>query len=574
MLTNPGDQTPLPAPPAAASWLRRHRLQLAATGAVLAIGAVSASAALLLLAKPVNTVESMVPATSDLLVLANLDPSVAQKLNLARSLHRFPSTKDDQAISDAIDGALKGTGLSYSNDIKPWLGGELGLSGRVNFASTTDSSGVVYASSRDDARAKAFLSKLRTVGAGKTMQWRDETYSGFTISVGTPSHSTDKPAAYSYVNHIALIATSSATIMEAIDTMQGRAARLIDSSNYKTTVAGLPSDRLGLVYVNGTSIVAGIRKQLAKAPAASTPIMGNIKDLDALVGIGAALSAADNGIAADLLVKLDQSKLSPATRQALAGAGRPDAILTWVPRGSEALLAVGNLDRTVQTLVDASKSDPSIVASTNALGLTGPGGILPHLTGGAALEAQLGSGVSPSGAILLATDDAASLRTFFRKLLTSASSVGTTLMPGSSGSQKPSITPAFTTTMYRGTAITSLAVPQSGLAVMAPSYAVLDGVGIFGSNLASVTAVIDAHRGAGTIAADPRYKAAIASSLQKPSLVGYVNVSSLIAAARRLAPSSTVPDKTLTMVGPIQAVMLTATSQPDQAAERFFLVIN
>ncbi|MDQ6710162.1 MAG: DUF3352 domain-containing protein [Candidatus Dormibacteraeota bacterium] len=574
MITNPGGQTPLLAVPAGASWLRRHRLQLAATGAALAIGAVSASAALLLLAKPVNTVESMVPATSDVLVLANLDPSVAQKVNLARSLHRFPSTKDDRAISDAIDNALQGTGLSYSSDLKPWLGGELGLSARVNVDSTTDSSGVVYAVSRDDVKAKAFLSKLRTVGVGKTMQWRDESYSGFTIASGTPNRSTDKPAAYSYVNHIALIATSSATIKEAIDTLQGRGARLIDSTNYTTTVAGLPSDRLGLVYVNGTSIVAGIRKQLARATTASTPIMGNIKDLDAFVGIGAALSAADNGIAADLLVKFDQSKLSPATRQALASAGRPDAILTWVPRGSEAVVAVGNLNRTVQTLVDASKSDPSIVASSNAFGLTGPGGILPHLTGGAALEAQVGSGVSPSGAILLATDDAASLRTFFGKLLTSASSVGTALIPGSTGSQKPPSTPAVRTATYRGTVITSLSVPQSGLALLAPSYAVLDGVGIFGSNLASVTAVIDAHKGAETIAADPSYKAAIASSLRKPSLVAYVNVSSLIAGVRRLAASSAVPDKTLTAVAPIKAVMLTATSQSDQATERFFLVIN
>src|SRR5438034_10439602 len=106
-----GDLTPAPQPdsgqplpPAALvvaaapqSWLLRHRRLLIPAGAVLALGSVSA-AAVLLLVKPNSTVEKMVPATQDVIVVANVDPSVSQKVNLLRAVHSFPDTKTDAAI--------------------------------------------------------------------------------------------------------------------------------------------------------------------------------------------------------------------------------------------------------------------------------------------------------------------------------------------------------------------------------------------------------------------------------------------------------------------------------------------
>jgi Protein of unknown function (DUF3352) len=560
-MNNAGDLTRSALPQVGRSWLRRNRLPLVAAASVLAVGAVTASVALALLAKPANTIDKMVPASADVVVLANLDPSLAQKVNLMRVLHRFPQASTDKAITDAIDKALKGTGLSFSGDIQPWLGAEAGVSARLNYDSTADSTtAVLYALSRNDAKAKAALAKLRSTDAGKKLQWRDETYNGFAISIGTPSASSARPAAYSYVDHVVVIATSGAAIHDVIDTEQGRTPRLTDTADYRATMAALPSDRVGLVYVHGRSLVTGIKKQLAKAPAVSTPIMGNVADLDAFVGIGATLSAAGNGLKADLLIKLDSSKLSPATRQALSNAGRPDAVLTWIPRGTDAFVAVGNLNRTIQTLMDASKSDPSIVASTDAIGLTGPGGILPHLSGAAALEAQVGTSGTPSGAMLLGTDDAPSLKAFFGKLL---------------GLTKSGSGPSTTT--YRGVVISSIRSPQLGLAGVVPSYAVVDGMGVLGSSLAEVEAVIDAHQSGETITADSTYKAATGGSLAKPAAIVYVNVGGLLRAVRGLPLKTAglgIDQKGVASVEPVRALMLTASSQADQAAERLFLLIN
>jgi hypothetical protein len=580
-MNNAGDLTP-PAPlpsapsPSTPSWLQRHRLPVIASGAALAIGAVSASAALLLLTKPVATVEKMVPASADLLVVANLDPSVSQKLNLLRVLHRFPQTSTDKSIADALDNVLKGSGLSYSSDLQPWLGAELGFSARLNYDTTVDkTTGALYALSRDDTRARASLAKLRSGATGKQLHWSDETYKGFQVSVGTPAKASDQAAAYSLVDHVVVIGNSASLIHDIIDTEQGRMARLTDSAGYKATISGLPSDRFGLAYVNGASLVTGIKKQLAKVPASTPPVMGNISDLDAFTGIGAALSASDHGITADVVVKLDQSKLSAATRQVLASPGHPDTVLKWIPRGSDAFIAVGDLNRTVQSLVDSSKSDPSIKNSTDALGLTGPAGVLSHLSGDAALEAQVSSG-SPSGALVLRSNDPASLRAFFNKLLTSAASLtsGITTVPRSAG---PGAAPRTLTTTYRGIAITSLQVSQPAQAALAPSYAVLDGFGVLGSNLAEVKAVIDAHLGGAAIGADATYKTARDASLGQASTMLYLNTGSLLKAAKALSKgtaAAALNDKTLAAAQPIKAVMISGTSAADRVYERLFLLID
>src|SRR6202163_245074 len=173
-MSTEGDLTPAPpdpavppsasiAPAAPQSWLLQRRRLLIPAAAVLALGAVSA-AAVLLLVKPSGTVEKMVPATADVIAVANLDPSVTQKVNLLRAVHSFPDYKTDKAITDKLDAVLKDSGLSFSGDIQPWLGSEIGASVRLNLksaavGSTADSPAAFYAVSRDDTKARAMLAK-------------------------------------------------------------------------------------------------------------------------------------------------------------------------------------------------------------------------------------------------------------------------------------------------------------------------------------------------------------------------------------------------------------------------------
>jgi len=553
---------PQPALSPSPSWFTRYKLAvLSGTGVVL-VGAI-AVAAVLAVAKPNPSIEKMVPATHDVLLIANLNPSLAQKVNLLRAVHSFPDTKTDAAISTKLDEAFKDTGLSFTNDVQSWLGGEVGVSGKLNFENSADSPFALFATSRDDTKAKAVLAKLRSGSFGKKYTWKDETYNGIAIASGTPTATSVKPVAYSLVDHVVVAASSSAMIHEIIDTDQGRSARMVDSADFKATMNLLPSDRIGMGYTAGKSLVAGVKKQMAKPSTLGLPALKTLDDLNALQGIGAAISATGTGVAFDVAVKLDANKLSPATRQAFNGTGRPDVVLRWIPKTSDGFLAISNLDKSIKTLLDQYGSDASVKASADALGLTGPQGILPHLTGDLGVEVELGNNSIPSGAILIGTNDPAAMNAFFGKLLGLAAATG----QQSAGS-------GITRTTYRGTVITSWTSSSLGVPGLAPSYAALDGMGIVASSPAEMRAVIDAHAAGSNITANPTYQAASAASLSKPAAIMFVNLERVVSALEKLPTSSSIDTKTAAYLAPLKAFMLTATSQPGAAVERFFIAIK
>ena len=553
---------PQPALSPSPSWFTRYKLAvLSGTGVVL-VGAI-AVAAVLAVAKPNPSIEKMVPATHDVLLIANLNPSLAQKVNLLRAVHSFPDTKTDAAISTKLDEAFKDTGLSFTNDVQSWLGGEVGVSGQLNFENSADSPFALFAASRDDTKAKAVLAKLRSGSFGKKYTWKDETYNGITITSGTPTATSVKPVAYSLVDHVVVAASSAAMIHEIIDTDQGRSARMVDSADFKATMNLLPSDRIGMGYTAGKSLVAGVKKQMAKPSTLGLPALKTLDDLNALQGIGAAISATGTGVAFDVAVKLDANKLSPATRQAFNGTGRPDVVLRWIPKTSDGFLAISNLDKSIKTLLDQYGSDASVKASADALGLTGPQGILPHLTGDLGVEVELGNNSIPSGAILIGTNDPAAMNAFFGKLLGLAAATG---------QQKPGA--GITRSSYRGTVITSWTSSSLGVPGLAPSYAALDGMGIVASSPAEMRAVIDAHAAGSNITANPTYQAASAASLSKPAAIMFVNLERVVSALEKLPTSSSIDTKTAAYLAPLKAFMLTATSQPGAAVERFFIAIK
>jgi hypothetical protein len=553
---------PQPALTPSPSWFTRYKLAvLSGTGVVL-VGAI-AVAAVLAVAKPNPSIEKMVPATHDVLLIANLNPSLAQKVNLLRAVHSFPDTKTDAAISTKLDEAFKDTGLSFTNDVQSWLGGEVGVSGKLNFENSADSPFAVFATSRDDTKANAVLAKLRSGSFGKKYTWKDETYSGITITSGTPTATSAKPVAYSLVDHVVVVASSAAIIHEIIDTDQGRSARLVDSADFKATINLLPSDRIGMGYTAGKSLVAGVKKQMAKPSTLGLPALKTLDDLNALQGIGAAISATGTGVAFDVAVKLDTNKLSPATRQAFNATGRPDVVLRWIPKTSDGFLAISNLDKSIKTLLDQYGSDASVKASADALGLTGPQGILPHLTGDLGVEVELGSNSIPSGAILIGTNDPAAMNAFFGKLVGLAAATG----QQTAGS-------GITRATYRGTVITSWTSSSLGVPGLAPSYAALDGMGILASSPAEMRAVIDAHAAGSNITANPTYQAASAASLSKPAAIVFVNLERVVSALENLPTSSSIDTKTAAYLAPLKAFMLTATSQTGAAVERFFIAIK
>jgi hypothetical protein len=86
--------------------------------------------------------------------------------------------------------------------------------------------------------------------------------------------------------------------------------------------------------------------------------------------------------------------------------------------------------------------------------------------------------------------------------------------------------------------------------------------------------VIDAHAAGSNITTDSTYQAARAASLSQPSGIVYVNVARVASALEKLSTGTKVDTKAVGYLAPLQAFMLTATSQTDAAVERFFVAIK
>src|SRR5256885_3580519 len=389
--------------PVATNWWTPSRRFLI-PGAALVVAGTVAAGALVLVLKPAGSIEKMVPATVDIYDIANLDPSAAQKLNLLRAVHRFPDTSTDQKLSQQLDKAVEDAGISFPGDVQPWLGPQIGVAVSVP-SSGTDAPTAFFATSRDDVKARAMLAKLQAGSEGKKYHWHDTTYGNVTITVGSPIAPTSsgvpkvgvlkpsvasKAAAYAIVDHVVVIASSEALIHEIIDADQGRAARLVDSTDYKATLAKVPSDRLAMVYLNGKSIASHLKGQLTTPLAAGLAGIKGLGDAEAFQGAALALSARPDGIVADAAVRLDAGKLSASTRGALTHAGHAAGVIGLIPSSSDAFFAFASLDRTIQSTLDQAGSEPSGRQGTDSGGLNGAQGILPHPTRGFAGEGELG----------------------------------------------------------------------------------------------------------------------------------------------------------------------------------------
>lgn len=577
-----------PAAPASPSfWARWHWPIIGAGGALVLVAA--AAVALLLVLKPAPSIDRMVPASADVYLNINLDPSVSQKMNLLQAVHHFPDASTDQKISDLLDKSLKDSGLSYSHDIQPWLGSGIGLaakipSGNASSAGSKQAPSAVFVISKDDTRAQAFLSNVRAgkysvpTGQKKVFQttgvkpysaqdytWSDRSYDGVTITVGTPKAAGVEPIVYALFDHVVVVTNDEGFMHEVIDTEHGRAARLVDTAQYKATLAKLPTDYIAVGYLNGKNLAARVKDQLRTPAMSGLSGLSGLNDLDAFQGAAVVISARSDGIVADAAVKIDSSKLSASTRQALANAGHPDKVVGWVPASSDAFLAFGNLRQTIQSLLDQVGNQPSVQQSTDEIGLTGPHGVLSHLTGDFALEVEINKSFIPAGGIMIGTDNATAMRTFFAGIFTLASA--TTGEP---------VAPTKTT--YRGVALTTLSMASLGPAdLFAPTYAVVDGMGVVASNVAEMKAIIDAHKNQSGIDHDATYETASQASLSNYGSVFYVNIGRLVNTLQSVPAGSTVGTlglKSNPNLAPLRAFIVTSSSSPDGFLERLILFIE
>ncbi|MHB8507565.1 MAG: DUF3352 domain-containing protein [Candidatus Dormibacteria bacterium] len=544
--------------------------------------------------------DTMVPSDANVYMAAFLDPSLGQKKNLLDVLHRFPKLKTDtdleNRLNTALNDAFKDSQLSYTGDIKPWLGAQVTSAGQVIDEKTVHFA--ILVASRNDDLAQKSLDKLRA--SDKKVTWTSSKHDGVTTWVNSET-APNQGMSYALFEHTAVFSNSVDFLDEVIDTAHHKHATLKSTTDYTRAMSHLPADKLGVVYVNAQDLVNRFSSQLTKL-APGTTADEAIKALHALRSVGMAAVAESNGIGIRSEIDIDAASLTAQQKESLKGVGRLPASLSWTPPDAFAAFAVVTPSGPFQQSLEdqAAKAPDTVKPFLDQLGITSSSGIVSHLTGDFGVEVMPGKSQYPTGALMVGTSDEAGMRTFLKgivqaglgfaaaaeqkqfttlsgSLSSNSSTNPNSTYPGSSVLPRPAPRPDLSkltrTDSYKGVQIVSLAFP--GLpGGFAPAYSVTGGMALVGASPDAIRALIDAHSGTSILSSDT-YKAATQSD-GLPEGVFFVDVEAAAKAYRAAVPVGGTSgfDTAYADLAPVRAFGITTVSHDDRSSSRFFAVIR
>jgi hypothetical protein len=553
-------------PPPGMSLLKRI---LIAAGAFVVVGGIAAIAiAFIALRGTGDVIDRMVPANSTAYVTFYLDPALKQKLNLRDLIKRFPdlarSDELERRINQVLDQALNGSGLT-AKDIRPWLGTQVAVT--VQFDGERALVAVLVAS-KDDALATAALAKIRTGPEQGQDTWKEENHGGVVVSVASRNGEPD--GAYAIVDHIVLVGDQAA-INDVIDTSQGKSPSIQDSDKFAQAIASLPTERLALAYVDFGPLIGELQRASEQQGTDLSGISSSLGQLDAFTALGATLSAQPNGIALDLGVGFDPSKLTATQRQVMAEAPRQNPVLSFTPKDAYGVVAATGFGQTLQAAIDQfKKDDPAGFAQLDAQ--VGLSAMLGDLSGDFGLEVSPGTQGSqpPAGALLLGTSDESGMRTFLDHVATLVTEELEKTNP-----RAPAV--RFLHQTYRGVDLTYLSGSDLNAFGVTPVYAVTEETVIVASSLEEIEAIIDAKEDGANVTSAPNLVAATTEGELANNGMIYVDLEAVIRDARKtVAPDDLARFDAFggSNLGPLKALVMTGRNSLNRTTVRMFLLIR
>ncbi len=203
-----------------------------------------------------------------------------------------------ESLDDQLEEA---TGLTFTDDILPWIGPNLGL-GLVELDLEALNEGeqpqIIFAATiRDTAVADIFIEDLIDAIEDESGNRVDEVEHGGALVFEVDSDLEEERIAFGRSGEIFFLTTTIDLLEDAIDAQQGE--NLGDVAEYQDTLAELPADRAMTIYVNGQGI-----EDAAKGAEDSGELegldTGALEDLG-LLGVGMSITAVAEGIQADFV---------------------------------------------------------------------------------------------------------------------------------------------------------------------------------------------------------------------------------------------------------------------------------
>lgn len=224
------------------------------TAIVVALGA-GAIAVVLRSADRGASLEQLVPAEAIMFGRATISPSGDQRANLNDILAKFPKRDGKEVpeqIEDLLNEGFAEEGLSFTDDIKPWVGAEIGFAVyRLSFGGDTP-----------EVRAAALLS-VRDEGAARDALTKMKRRSGDFV--------------FEVMQDAAFIAPDQASLSAALRVINDGVKALPENREYRLARDRVGADSLGLFWMDAAALGGVIPPGLPRIPGADltgTTIVG------------------------------------------------------------------------------------------------------------------------------------------------------------------------------------------------------------------------------------------------------------------------------------------------------------
>jgi len=305
---------------------------------------------------PSKTIAEMLPEDTGLYVA--FSPNIQSLPGYQNLKTLYLDNPEIQALCDEYESDInEGSDITYENDVKPWLGREVGMA-VMNLAQTINDPSatpavVVVAETNDQEASNNFINKVLTEAAAKDEPFTEEVYQDITLHL-QKNQSTDELSVLTTFNNFVVFSSDEALVKSMIDiTQDSNQPSLVNNQHFQKITAELPPESALTFYMNfSTFIDAALEESAFQLPSEQ------VNDLESFEAIGMASTLQPDGIKIDFVISYDLENMSERMKASLEQPSSPNAILNDIPADALFVYSLNNLNNVWQQAKAGFESNP------------------------------------------------------------------------------------------------------------------------------------------------------------------------------------------------------------------------
>jgi hypothetical protein len=518
-----------------------HRLVIALVTLIGLTAATFVAGYLFLFSASTDRAAAMAPANSAFYVNVYLQPSAGQQMNLSGLIGRLPGFADDASLDEKVDqvvqNLLAGTGIDYREQVKPWLGNQIAVTGWPGNDGGASATLAIIGEVTDPEAARVAIAGI--VGESEA-QLRPETYAGVELQVSDAG-------AYAFIGDDMVVIGQNADAVRAVIDVQEGGESLADRADFVATMEALEPDHLASAFIDLAAL------------AESTGMADQVSGVSTA---GAVLVAEPEGLRLSASAPFDRDEATPSDAAGFALGGEPSSLVDWMPSDTIAEAVIFGLGQTLEDAEAAlgvapegeevvSALDTIRALAAFAFGIDLDADLLPLLDREVAVAVRGIEGGLPAGQIMLRPSDPAAAAAALERVASALSGAGA----------------ARTTETIGDVEVTVLALPDTGEV----AYAEVDGIVIMGFGVADVAAAIEAHASGESLGTNERYTTTFEVAGGRAGTEAFVDVGAVV---ELLGDPIELPDDARDILLQVGTLGITAPSRDHQIEFHAVLTID